>query len=181
MFYFLRVLKSHHLKRPFIIFSTQFRWRVFPQKSLQKLTDYYSATMFLIPVFVVGYSIWEKEKKKEEERSKKFGPQSPESVEGPVFEGTADLLTRQSTEDSDSSSNSNSSKGEEGDDGDMALTSFALPREKVGPFRAIRKFFAEAKGNNEAFRIKTNEDNLTFEVMGNQGDLALNFPRISFK
>ena len=134
--------------------------------------------MFLIPVFVVGYSIWDKKKKEEEEeQSKKNGPQSPESVEGPVFEGAEDLLTRQNTEDSDSSSDSNSSKGEEGGDGDKT---FLPPREKEGPFRAIRKFFAEA-GNNDAFRIKTNEDKLTFEVMGNQGDLALNFPQISFK
>jgi hypothetical protein len=135
--------------------------------------------MFLIPVFVVGYSIWDKKKKEEEEeQSKKNGPQSPESVEGPVFEGAEDLLTRQNTEDSDSSSDSNSSKEEEGSESYKAI---APPREKEGPFRAIRKFFAEAQGNNEAFRIKTNEDNLTFEVMGNQGDLALNFPQISFK
>jgi hypothetical protein len=138
--------------------------------------------MFLIPVFVVGFSIWDKKKKEEEEaQSKKNGPQSPESVEGPVFEGTADFLTRQSTEDSDSSSDANSSKGEDGYDSAKALTSLAPSREEEGPFRAIRKFFAEAQGNNEAFRIKTNEDNLTFEVMGNQGDLALNFPQISFK
>jgi hypothetical protein len=135
--------------------------------------------MFLLPVFVVGYSIWDKKKKEEEEElSKKNGPQSPESVEGPVFEGAADSLTRQNTEDSDSSSDSNSSKGEEGVAGDKTFTP---PREKEGPFRAIRKFFAEAQGNNEAFQIKTNEDKLTFEVMGNQGDLALNFPQISFK
>jgi hypothetical protein len=135
--------------------------------------------MFLIPVFVVGYSIWEKEKKKEEEQRKKNGPQSPESVEGPVFDGTADL-TRQNTDDSESSSDSNSSEGEGGGDSGMALKSHASPREQ-GPFRAIRKFFAEAQGNNEKFNIKTNEDKLTFEVMGNQGDLALNFPQISFK
>jgi hypothetical protein len=70
-------------------------------------------------------------------------------------------------------------EGGEGE-GDKSLTSSTSPR-KEGPFRAIRKFFAEAQGNHEKFNIKTNEDKLTFEVMGNQGDLALNFPQISFK
>jgi hypothetical protein len=146
---------------------------------LIKSTDYYSAIMFLIPFVYIGYNIWERKKKEEdEEQIKKNGPQAPESVEGPVIEDTPDILTRQ---DSDTSSDSDSPREEEESDSDMALTSFAPSREKEGPFTTIRKFFDDAQGNNAAFRIKANEDNLTFEVMGNQGDLALNFPRISFK
>jgi hypothetical protein len=133
--------------------------------------------MFLLPFVFVGYNIYDKHKKKEEaeEERKKNGPQTPESVDGPVFvDGTTELLRLETTSTADSdSSDSNSSKGEQESDSDIV-------REQEGPFRGIRKFFAEAR-ENDPFRIKTNQDNLTFEVMGNQGDMALNFPKISFK
>jgi hypothetical protein len=133
--------------------------------------------MFLIPIVFVGFNIWEKQKKAEEEK-KMNGPQAPEAVDGPLFEVTSEdlvLVHSESTTDSTSLYLAESSISD-------ASSTSSTPRNELeeGPFHGIRKFFAQ-KRENDPFRIKTRDDQLKFEVLGNQGDLALNFPKISFK
>lgn len=148
--------------------------------------------MFLIPVAVVGFSIWEKKKKEEEERKQNDGPQAPETVDGPVFAESSteeDLVVVPC--DSDDSKGLKRGASSCSDTGyvtaDETVSSRGsssspeqVPKQPDGPFAGIRRFFADQRGK-DPYQIKTDEDRLKFEVMGNHGDLALNFPKISFK
>lgn len=155
--------------------------------------------MFLIPFAVIGFKMYEKHKEEEE---RKNGPQEPSSEEPmspktvlrsleSVFSdvsATTDVLS--DSEESDQiveACDDCNEEPEEGPESESTTTDVAdapviryvegEPEEEDGPFAGIRRFFQK----DEAFVIKANKEQLTYEVLGNQGANALPFPKISYR
>lgn len=132
--------------------------------------------MFLIPIAVVGYKVWENQQQDEEAKKHGRAAQVPEV-------GEAVLLTASNSEESPTGTRGGSA--DEFCDNATETSSVSLKAaEENGPFSGMRRFWAvqvRQRATCDPFQIRTNKEALTYEVMGNQGKDALPFPKISYR
>lgn len=71
------------------------------------------------------------------------------------------------------------------DDSEENVDPTAAEIEDFGPLQGLLRFVQDQRkrwqDEDERRRIKTNQEALTYEVLGHQGEYALPFPKISFK
>jgi hypothetical protein len=129
---------------------------------------------FLIPVGIVGYKIWEHRKREEAKKTQALTSGDPDTMLQDVSSGEDSPSCSSESSTDTTFENGRSSKPDTND-----------ADEKEGgqsPLKDILRFLAFEKSHeNDPFRIRTNKEALTYEVMGNQGEKALPFPKISYR
>jgi predicted negative regulator of RcsB-dependent stress response len=158
--------------------------------------------LFLIPVAVVGYKIWDNKQKEEEEAAAERLDQfiGPRQLQLPSKENET-FVPSLSSQPSDISSDSSSNSVCDDDDSSAASNhQKTLPKQKQQDNTIVNQWtgfcrFVQDKSDNlkkhmeqnsnhnntNPFRIRSSEEALTYEIMGNQGANALPFPKISYK
>jgi len=142
--------------------------------------------MFLIPFAVIGYRVYDKHRKEEEAKKRKRPDQPKEEppLDGCVdtIDGTAKRLQAQQSDVSDVTEASTSDESKASDENVGDIDHGCLMVE--GALADIRKFFAGRvadRQDRDPCRIRTNEEQLKYEVLGNQGSNPLPFPKMSYK
>lgn len=137
--------------------------------------------MFLIPVAVVGYRMYDEHQKRE--RSKRVrtlempnDTKDDNNTDGDEPETNPSLLVAQESDGSDLISLETTEEPYATD-----LLKFNWP------FGGIRKFIAniaeehQRSIENDPFCVNVNREKLVYEVLGNRDENALPFPKIAFK
>ena len=136
--------------------------------------------MFLIPVAVVGFKVWEEHKKNE------AASKHAKSLESPDDTVAATTLQAKVSEEESPTESSERFFDNETDTSSVTASDLSVSDEstKSGPFSGLRRAWMKHQEQNafrNPFEIRTNKEALTYEVMGNQGRDALPFPKIAYK
>jgi hypothetical protein len=151
----------------------------FDQATEKKRSTINNTMAFLIPFGVVGYKMWQHHKREEAKKAEALVSVDPITI-------LQDEDAIASSEDDSPSCSSESStdtpfeKGRSPQQPDKNDADEKEGKERRSPLKDILKFLAFEK-SHDPFRIRTNDEALTYEVMGNKGDNALPFPKISYR
>ena len=157
--------------------------------------------MFLIPFAIVGYNMWERHKREEEERRKEETAEAPEAgrpiilaIEAEKQQSCDDVLVKvrksvtSLTDDESVSVGGNVEVEADGltapvQNRTQSVARQEPPKQRRGIFRFVKEQpqQQQQRPKRDPFVIQVDKENLTYEVLGNQGSNALPFPRIHYK